>query len=109
MRALIADDDRTTTTILSKTLARWGIDTVVATDGVSAWQYLAADQPPAIAILDWMMPGLDGLQLCRRMREDPRLAATYVILLTARTAKTDLIEGLDAGADDYMLKPIDAD
>ena len=105
MRALIADDDQIITTILSSVLSRTGMQVEVAHDGDVAWQALNSMQPPGLAILDWMMPNLDGLELCRRIRSTPRLAATYVILVTAREGRDDLVSGLDAGADDYMVKP----
>ena len=78
----------------------------IAHDGDLAWQILNSLQPPAVALLDWMMPNLDGLELCRRIRSTPRLAGTYVILVTGRDSKEDLVAGLEAGADDYMAKPL---
>ncbi len=107
MRTLVADDDPIIATILSTMLARSGMEVTVAHDGDVAWQALNSLQPPAIAILDWMMPNLDGLELCRRIRSTPRLAGTYVILVTGRDSREDLVTGLEAGADDYMVKPID--
>ena len=107
MRTLVADDDPITATILSTTLARGGMDVTVAHDGDVAWQQLNSVQPPALAILDWMMPNLDGLELCRRIRNTQRLAGMYVILVTGRDSREDLVMGLGAGADDYMTKPID--
>src|SRR5947208_10877410 len=106
MRTLVADDDPIITTILSTTLARSGMEVTVAHDGDVAWQALNALEPPAIAILDWMMPNLDGLELCRRIRSTPRLAGTYIILVTGRDSREDLVAGLEAGADAYMAKPI---
>jgi len=106
MRALIADDDQIITTILSSVLSRMGMQVEVAHDGDVAWQALNSMQPPGLAILDWMMPNLDGPELCRRIRSSPRLAGTYVILVTARDSHEDLVSGLDAGADDYMVKPL---
>jgi diguanylate cyclase (GGDEF)-like protein len=108
MRAVIADDDRVTTTLLTHALARFGLDVAVAHDGVAAWDLLANGPAPALAILDWTMPGLDGIELCRRIRASS-LAGTYVVLLTGRDSRADLVAGLDAGADDYMVKPIDAE
>src|SRR5205809_8099681 len=99
MRALVADDDPIITTILSATLARGGMEVTVAHDGDVAWQALNGLQPPSLAILDWMMPNLAGLELCRRIRSTPRLAGTYVILVTARYSRQDLGAGLEAGAD----------
>ncbi len=107
MRALIADDDRATTAILATTLERWNIEVAVAYDGNAAWDLLGAGDGPSLAILDWMMPGLEGLELCRRIRQEPSLAHMYVILLTGRDSRTDLVAGLDAGADDYVVKPFD--
>ena len=107
MRTLVADDDPITATILSTTLARSGMDVTVAQDGDVAWQQLNSVQPPALAILDWMMPNVDGLELCRRIRSTQRLATMYVILVTGRDSRDDLVAGLQAGADDYMTKPID--
>ena len=105
MRALIADDDQIITTILTSVLSRMGMQVEVAHDGDVAWQALNSMQPPGLAILDWMMPNLDGPELCRRIRSTPRLATTYVILVTARDSREDLVSGLDAGANDYMVKP----
>jgi two-component system, cell cycle response regulator len=107
MRAIIADDDPVTTTVLARALERWGIKNAIARDGVSAWAALAERPAPALAIVDWMMPGIDGIEICRRIRRDADLAGMYVLLLTGRGSRTDLIAGLDAGADDYMVKPID--
>src|SRR4051794_9944681 len=107
MRALIADDDRITTAILAGALASWGFDTTVAHDGDEAWVALNAGPVPEIVIVDWMMPGLDGIELCHRIRGTETLATSYVMLLTAKSARVDLVAGLDAGADDYMTKPID--
>jgi diguanylate cyclase (GGDEF)-like protein len=109
MRALIADDDRITSAILVRALNSWGIETIVAHDGDEAWALLTAGPAPQLVIADWMMPGLDGIELCHRIRQEPTLAAIYVMLATARSARVDLVAGLDAGADDYMTKPIDAE
>ena len=109
MRALIADDDPVTRAILVKALKPWNMEVTVATDGNEAWSALSSGPPPEIAIVDWMMPGMDGIELCRRIREYPALAGIYVILLTGRGSRMDLVAGLDAGADDYMVKPIDTE
>ena len=105
MRALIADDDRVATAILSSALRGWEIDAVVTHDGAAAWDVLTSDAPPPLAIVDWMMPGLDGLELCRKIRQNDAAAHTYVILLTSRDRLEDVVAGLDAGADDYLVKP----
>jgi len=106
MRVLVADDDRTTTMILAAALKRWNCEVTVAADGAAAWQYLTT-QRPGMAILDWMMPSVDGPTLCRQIREHEDLAGMYVLLLTSRDTRADLVAGLDAGADDYLTKPVD--
>jgi diguanylate cyclase (GGDEF)-like protein len=109
MRALIADDDRGTTAILAKTLRRAGLEIDVKHDGNAAWEHLRSSHEPTLAIIDWMMPGLDGPELCRRIRREASHGHTYVILLTGRDSRMDVIAGLDAGADDYIVKPCDLD
>ena len=109
MRILIADDDRVSTTMLSRTVEQWGFEVVVVHDGAAAWERIIGDEPPALAIGDWMMPGLDGIELCRRIRAAALRSPVYVILLTARTSRQDLVAGLEAGADDYLTKPFDPD
>jgi DNA-binding response OmpR family regulator len=106
MRALIADDDRIATTILSRALAKSQFDVSLAHDGESAWTIIQ-EKAPQLAILDWMMPALDGPGLCRRIREDPKTAGMYLILLTSRDSNADVVAGLDSGADDYLVKPFD--
>ncbi|MDH7571762.1 MAG: response regulator, partial [Armatimonadota bacterium] len=104
---LIAEDDFTNRRLLEVTLQRWGFETLLARDGEEAWRLLQGEDAPPLAILDWMMPGLDGLEVCRRVRAAgwPRL--TYIILLTARAGSEDLVTGLQAGADDYVVKPFE--
>jgi sigma-B regulation protein RsbU (phosphoserine phosphatase) len=109
MRILIADDDRMSTMMLSRSLERWGFDVVVAHDGASAWEEIIGETPPELAIVDWMMPGIDGIELCRRLRAASLPTPVYVILLTARNSRQDLVAGLEAGADDYLTKPFDPD
>jgi phosphoserine phosphatase RsbU/P len=109
VRALIADDDRGAAAMLAKALRGWSIEPTVAHDGEEAWQRLGEGTPPSLAILDWMMPRLDGLDLCRRIRGRESLAAMYVIVLTGRPGSDNLVAGLDAGADDYIVKPFDRD
>jgi DNA-binding response OmpR family regulator len=108
MRALIADDDRTTTILLRGTLARQSFDVTVVHDGEIAWQTIAAESP-SLALIDWMMPGVDGLELCRRIRAQAAHSHMYLILLTSRAERDDVVAGLDAGADDYLVKPFDPD
>jgi DNA-binding response OmpR family regulator len=109
MKVLIAEDDRVTGELLDRTLRRWNYETSLVTDGHGAWRHLLEASAPTLAILDWMMPGLDGPDICRRVRTELPLANMYLMLLTAREARRDLIVGLDAGADDYIVKPFDAD
>src|SRR5436309_11760830 len=109
MHVLIAEDDRVTGEILARTLQRWNHETTVVGDGGKAWEYLRASTSPTLAILDWMMPELDGPEVCRRVRRDLPLANMYLVLLTARESPGDLVMGLDAGADDYITKPFDAE
>ena len=100
MRVLIADDEPTGTTILARSLERWGLEVVVAQDGEEAWRIIDQDGGIAMAILDWMMPGADGPELCRRIRRDEHHAHMHVILLTARDSRADVVAGLDSGAAD---------
>ena len=109
MLATVAEDDRTTATMLTRALETWGFEVRVAHDGLAAWDLLNASAPPALAIVDWMMPGLDGLELCRRIRTSETLHGLYVLLLTARDQRADVVNGLDAGANDYMVKPFHFD
>jgi len=106
MRVLIADDDKIAARILVAALQPWHFDVSVAHDGEAAWTHLSTHLPQ-LAILDWEMPGADGPELCRRIRQTPASAGMYVILLTAREGRADLVIGLDAGADDYLTKPFD--
>jgi phosphoserine phosphatase RsbU/P len=107
MRILIAEDDPVSRAVLERTLKKWGHDLVVTCDGSAAWQVLKGDDAPKMAILDWMMPGMDGPELCRHARERVQKEPTYIILLTAKQQKEDIVVGLDSGADDYIAKPFD--
>ncbi len=107
MRILIAEDDAVSRRLLETTLARWGHDVVVATDGRQALQLLQAKDAPSLAVLDWMMPEMDGVQVCRAVRGPTTERILYVILLTAKGQKQDIVTGLEAGADDYLVKPFD--
>lgn len=109
MRILIADDDRMSTLMLSRTLQQWGFDVMTAHDGEAAWRQITSTTPPALAIVDWMMPGLDGIELCKRVRSSTLQSPVYLILLTSRNSRQDLVAGLEAGADDYLTKPFDPD
>jgi phosphoserine phosphatase RsbU/P len=107
MRALIADDDPVAAMAVSRSMSNWGFETAVVHDGLAAWEHLTSSNPASLAIVDWEMPGLDGPELCRRVRSDTERAHLYVILLTARNSSSDLVAGLEAGADDYLIKPVD--
>ncbi|MBZ5673163.1 MAG: diguanylate cyclase [Acidobacteriia bacterium] len=110
MRILIADDSVVSRHLLEATLRKWGYEVVVATDGVEAWNVLQGENPPRLAILDWVMPGLTGPEVCSRVRENSKnkdLDYTYIVLLSSKSQREDLIEGLEAGADDYLTKPFD--
>lgn len=107
MEILIAEDDAVSRRLLELFLIRWGYEVVMANDGNEALQILSREIRPALAILDWMMPGIDGLELCRRVRENQDALPTHIILLTARNGKADIVQGLEAGADDYISKPFD--
>ena len=106
-RILIAEDDPVSRKILEAFLHKWHYDLVIVEDGIAAWSALQRPDAPPLAVLDWMMPGIDGVELCQRIRQTPNLATRYVILLTAKGRPEELLEGLRAGADDYIVKPFD--
>jgi sigma-B regulation protein RsbU (phosphoserine phosphatase) len=108
MRALVADDDPVARVILARALPEWAVEPIVVADGVAAWEVITSGNAPSLAIMDWEMPGLDGPELCRRIRGNPATASMYVILLTSRDTVEDVVAGLDAGADDYLVKPFRA-
>ena len=107
MRVLIADDDRVAAEALSRTLVRWDYEVAVASNGADAWHELRKPDAPSLAILDWMMPHMDGPDVCRLVRNEPSRAHAYLILLTSRDTRADAVAGLDAGANDYLVKPFD--
>jgi diguanylate cyclase (GGDEF)-like protein len=107
MRILIAEDDPVSCRLLTANLTKWGHEVVVTRNGTEALHALQTDEAPMLAILDWMMPGLDGVEICRRLRQENNGMAAYIILLTSLNRKEDVIEGLEAGADDYLTKPFD--
>ncbi len=108
MKVLIADDNAMSRLTLRAQLKKWGYEVVEAIDGDAAWSILSMPDTPRLAILDWMMPGLDGPELCRRVRAQGQEPYLYLILLTGREGRDDVVAGLDAGADDYVTKPFDA-
>lgn len=107
MRVLIAEDEPLARHLLRRTLEAWGYEVVVASDGTEAWRVLDADDRPTIAILDWMMPGTDGVEICRRLRSTNGRPYVYVIMLTAKGRREDVVAALTAGADDIVAKPFD--
>jgi len=108
VRILIADDDQVNRLILETFLKKWGYDVVTVQEGREAWKLLQQSDAPRMAILDWMMPGMDGVHLCREIRKREQDLYTYLILLTAKDHKKDVQEGFEAGADDYITKPFDS-
>lgn len=108
MRILIAEDDPVSRHMLEAFLKKWGFEVAVARDGVEAWEILQQEGAPQLGIIDWMMPGMDGVQVCRKLRERGGHPYVYIILLTAKDQKRDIIEGIESGADDYLIKPFDA-
>jgi len=107
MKILIAEDESVSRRMLEATVSKWGYEVSLACDGNEAWAQLQQPASPPLLILDWQMPGIDGIDLCRRIRERKELSSLYVILLTSRDTKKDLVHGLEAGADDYVTKPFD--
>lgn len=107
MKTLIADDDALSRRVLESILGKMEHEVITARNGTEAWEILQANDGPCLAILDWMMPGMRGIEICDQLRRGPRSSAVYVILLTARGGKKDIVQGLEAGADDYLVKPFD--
>jgi two-component system cell cycle response regulator len=107
-KILIADDDPVSRRLLKAFLEKWNYDVTVASDGTAALQVLDREDTPRLAVLDWMMPGMEGVQICQFIRERADRPYVYVLLLTGRTEKQDLLKGLQLGADDYLTKPFDA-
>jgi two-component system cell cycle response regulator len=105
MKILVADDDPVSRRLLQAHLTNWGYEVVVACHGDEAWQILQGKDAPRIAILDWMMPGKDGVQICREARSEKIKPYVYILLLTAKGLQEDIVEGFEAGADDYVTKP----
>lgn len=104
---LLADDEEPSRRFLTYYLTNWGYSVTSVGDGLEAATVLDGDNAPAIALVDWIMPGMEGPALCKHVRQQPERPFTYLILLTAKTNKDEVAEGLDAGADDYVTKPCD--
>lgn len=107
MKILIADDSEMTRMILQGRLSQWGYQIINASDGYEAWNILQKKGRPEIILLDWMMPNMNGIELCKKIRKQIKEPYIYIILLTARKGKQDLIEAMEAGADDFITKPFD--
>ena len=107
MKILVADDDPISRHALSGFLRKWGHEVVLAVDGNEALSILQAENAPRVAILDWVMPGMDGIEVCQRVRAIPDRHYTYLISFTSRNEKQDLVEALEAGFDDFLAKPVD--
>ena len=106
MKILLAEDDPMFALLLQR-LLQGEYEVVTARDGMEAWEALLADDAPQLAVLDWLMPRMDGIEVCRRVRHQPEMAPTYMILLTSRDHIQDILAGFEAGADDYLVKPCD--
>ena len=109
MKILIAEDDLTSRSILKAVLTKWGYDPVVTVDGDEAWKAMRKPDSPDVAVLDWEMPGQSGLEVCRKVRTLDAPNPPYIIILTAKNNKGDIVEGLEAGANDFITKPYDKD
>ena len=106
MKVLIADDDTISRIAIGRLLEKWGYEVIQAQDGRLAWESLNQNDPPRMAILDWMMPEPDGVEICRHLRQKKNLPFIYTILLSVRKEKEDIINALDSGAHDFLSKPV---
>lgn len=109
MKILIAEDDSVSRRLLEVFLSKWGYEVTAATNGAEAWKIFEQEDSPRLALLDWMMPELDGVEVCRRVRQREARPYVYMVLLTAKSQKQDLLRALEAGVDDYLTKPFDAE
>jgi DNA-binding response OmpR family regulator len=108
-RILVAEDHLVSRHLLERNLQNWGFEVTTAQDGQAAAEILQGPDAPSIAVLDWMMPRLDGVEVCRRVRQNQAAPYIYLLLLTAKSQKDEIAAGLEAGADDYVIKPFDPD
>jgi two-component system cell cycle response regulator len=108
MQILVADDDPVSRKMLQCLAPKWGYEVIAVPDGEAAWQHLRAETGPRLAILDWTMPGMDGARVCRQLRAQVHDRYVYVLLVSARSQSADVIQGMNAGADDYVCKPFQA-
>ncbi len=107
-RVLVAEDDPVARRIVEAFLTKWGYTVLAVSDGADAWRILQSHDAPRLVLLDWMLPGLEGVEVCRRVRGDSTHPYIYILLLTASSQKQELLDALHAGADDYLVKPFDA-
>lgn len=107
MKILIAEDEPTNRRLLEVSVRKWGHEPVIAEDGNEAWALLMRPDAPSLVLLDWMMPGLDGVEICRRLRSSDEPRMIYIIMVTTNVQPSEIVEGLEAGADDYVTKPFD--
>jgi two-component system cell cycle response regulator len=107
MKILIAEDDITSRMILTAVISEWGYEPIAVEDGTQALVILQAENPPRLLLLDWEMPGLNGLTLCKQIREKESSNPPYIILLTGRSGTDDIVTGLKVGANDYISKPFE--
>lgn len=108
-RILVAEDHYVSRHLLERNLQNWGFEVVTAQDGEAATEILESSEPPSIAIIDWMMPRMDGVEVCQRVRKNRNSPYIYLLMLTAKSQKDEIATGLEAGADDYVIKPFDPD
>jgi len=108
VKILIAEDDAISRRLLETILRKWGYEVLVAVDGGQAWEELQKENAPRLAILDWMMPEMDGVEVCGKVRERTGSPYVYILLLSAKSQREDLVKGMESGADDYITKPFDA-
>jgi two-component system chemotaxis response regulator CheY len=107
MKVMIVEDDPISRRLLENIMPKWGYNVVFAKDGKEAWDFIQDPDAPNLIISDWMMPKMDGLELCRKIRLMKRSSYIYFIILTSKGSKEDVVKGLDAGADDFLIKPFD--
>ncbi|MBI2471280.1 MAG: diguanylate cyclase [Planctomycetes bacterium] len=108
MKILIAEDDPLYSKMLESMLVKWGYEVITCSDGFRAWEILTSENAPKFVILDWMMPGMEGIEVCRKVRENIKDTYVYILMLTAKAEVKDIIEGMESGADDYLTKPFNA-
>jgi len=106
---LIADDEKAHLFLLEMFLRKWGYEVYATNNGVEALAWLEREEPPCLAILDWQMPGLDGVEVARRIKRGPRATQIYIVMLTAKAQRADRLQALEAGIDAFLIKPYDPD